>query len=803
MQKVTFKEASFGFSASRISELKKQKVEYKIIGQQRAVLALKRGLEIKATGFNVFVMGESGTGRWTTVNEVLKDFKPDYSALFDIAYVYNFNNPLEPNALFFPGGEGRNFRKSLKKSILEILDKASSMLMSESYLSASSRISNETDALETSLFLKFSALMQEKGFKFLQTKKENGESSFDLNPIWNGKEMTFLELQDAVVEKKLKTSEFDSIKKEYYKCLDLLGNLFDDLIAHNLETNKKLQKLFESYVYPIITEGLTPLFDLVKSFEKKYYSDGKKHTEKLLLFLENIQKNLKEKKRLFDQNFKRSKQRRKFMSKYDINLVCENSPKKNYIITENLPNFANLFGAIDGSSISDVSTIDAHMRISAGAVHKAYGGYLILRLQDLLAEEDCFFYLKRVLQSGQIKIHTSPSSTTKSIFNPVAIPANFKVILIGEANSYDLMYQYDQDFAKLFKICAEFSPIMVRNTENEIAFISFVDQISKKYKTPKIMNSAYSKLLVYACKLAGSRNFISTQFAKISDIILHASQLAKNNGVDFIDGKIITQTLDELRFLSSLPEQEYLDSLKYGIVFLSVSGKKVGCINGLAIQDRGYFAFGVPEVITAQSSPGENGLVNIESEVGFSGEVYDKAHLIISSLLKNTYARNLKLSIDASICFEQSYGMIEGDSASCAEFLVLLSSIAEIPIRQDFAITGSLNQHGDVQPIGGVSEKVIGFFNACKIIGFTGTQGVVIPKANIQDLFLNDEILNAIKNGSFTIYAISKIDDAVKLFMETSHEKILKAVQSRLENFNSVMKKLVQLEKQKTAEGGN
>ena len=404
--------------------------------------------------------------------------------------------------------------------------------------------------------------------------------------------------------------------------------------------------------------------------------------------------------------------------------------------------------------------------------------------------------MKRVLQSGKIEIQISPSSNNpSSIFKPVAIPANFKVILIGDEDTYDVIYQSDADFSKLFKICAEFSPVMVRSEKNEAAFISLVERMVKSYAVKKIDNSGYASLLAYACKLAGSRKFISTQFAKIADVILQASLIANESEAKTINDAIISQTLERVRFFSSLPEQEYLEELRCGILSLTVEGKKIGSVNGLAVQDRGYFSFGVPEVITAQSSPGEMGVINIETEVGFSGEIYDKAHLIISSLLKNTYARDTKLSVDASVCFEQSYGMVEGDSASCAEFLVLLSSIAEVPIRQDLAVTGSLNQLGDVQPIGGVSEKIVGFFNACKIIGYTGTQGVIIPEANVQDLFLPDEVLQAIKDGTFNIYAAKKIDDVVALFTERSTEEICTAVKKRLTEFNRVMKKLASVEK--------
>ncbi|MEL3909262.1 MAG: AAA family ATPase [Treponemataceae bacterium] len=795
MRKIGYKEAGFSFSSSKIDKLKKITIDTEIIGQKRAVEAIKMGLKLKAPGFNIFVMGGSGTGRRTTVTELAKKLKPDYKDLTDIAYVYNFKKQLEPDAIFFPAGEGAEFRSKLKQAIGKIVSTGASLVRSESYLTSVNRIINESNAHETELLINFEAKTKAAGFKLVQVKQEGAPNSFDLTPIYEGVETNFLELRDLVEQKKLLSKDFDTIKENYYKCFESMNGLFDAIQINQEKTQEKLEKLLQDSVKPIISKNLKPIFDKAKTFEKKFKPDEKNLYEKIITFLKNIKTDLENKAFTFTHNFKNHNQKKKFLSKYDINLICENSIEKDYLITENLPTFSNLFGSIESSSTQEPSVIDAHMRISPGAVHKAFGGFLVLRFSDLIADEDSYFYLKRVLQSGKIEIQTSPSSNIPAgMFKPVPIPANFKVILIGDENTYDVVYQADGDFSKLFKICAEFSPVMLRNEENEAAFVALVERIAKKHKIKKIDNSGYASLLAFACKLSGSRKFISTRFASISDVLLQASLIAEEISAPSINEEVITKTLARQRFFSSLPEQEYLEELKCGIVFLSVEGKKIGSVNGLAVQERGYFSFGVPEVITAQSSPGENGVINIETEVGFSGEIYDKAHLIISSLLKNTYAKDIKLSVDASICFQQSYGMIEGDSASCAEFLVLVSSIAQIPLRQDLAITGSLNQHGDVQPIGGVSEKVEGFFNACKILGFTGTQGVVIPEANVQDLFLSDEVLQAIKDGIFTIYSVEKIDEVVSIFTETKASVISEAIKTRLGQFNRVMTKLVSIE---------
>lgn len=796
MRKLSFHEAEFRFSLEKIEKLKSLGTKSEIIGQQRALKALEMGLGLKASGFNIFVMGDSGTGRRTAINKVLADFKVNYKNVCDIAYVYNFQNPFEPDAIFFPAAKGLSFKRSLKQALNDVLDMTVSLSCSESYLTKSNRILSESNAIETRLLLDFESEMSDRGFRLVQIKQEGVPSSFDLNPIIDGKDVSFSDLQEKLEHAEISEKDFRSLKEKYYTCLEDMNGFFDKIKANQAVCKEKLKNLLYASVEPIIASCLKPLFEKVKGFELLFVKDGKENCEKLRVFLQNIEKNLIETVQVFYKGFKQSANKKKFLAKYDINVICENSSEKNYVVSENLPSFSNLFGSIDTASLTESSVRDAHMRICPGAVHRAFGGYLILRLQDLLQEEDSYFYLKRVLQSEKIEIQVSSSSNSgASVFKPKALPAKFKLIVIGEANSYDTMYETDPDFSKLFKVCAEFSSVMIRNDENELAFISFVNKIAEEHTVPTIETSAYARLLAYACELSGSRKFISTQFSKVSDLILQAALIAKRKSSKTIDEAIITQTIKDLRFLYSLPEEEYLNELKFASVFLTVSGKKIGSINGLAVQDRGYFSFGLTERITAQSSPGETGLINIESEVGFSGEVYDKAHMIISSLLKNTYARDTKLSVDASICFEQSYGIIEGDSASCAEFLALLSSISEIPFRQDLAITGSLNQHGDVQAIGGLSEKIEGFFKVCKILGFTGSQGVVIPEANCEDLFLSDEVLKAVKEGSFSIYAIRTIDEAVEIFSDCSHEEISKAVKLRLENFNRVMKKIVSVEK--------
>ncbi len=791
LKKLSVAELDFSIPPKKIRELKKLKSRSPIIGQERAVSAIQLGLNIESEGFNIFVMGASGTGRRTVLNELLKDFKPNKDEIQDIAYVYNFAKKFEPKALFFPAGKGAEFKGDLKQSINDIAKASLQLVNSESYLTAQKKLIAKNTGVESTMLAEFETKMIGEGFKLIQSKDPN-DPSVDLVPLIEGKEVDFNQIQSAVAQGKFPKKNLEKIRKRYFTGLEEMSALFETLRNKREETEQKLDLLLTDSVKPIIETKLKPVFDLAKGFDNVNAKNKKQkeNTKNILAFLKTAQDDLVSKVGIYTRPFKNAGQKKAFFSRYAINLVCEHNDNKNYVVTENLPNFANLFGTIENSLTG------AHLKICPGAVHKAFGGYLILRLQDLLTEEDSWFYLKRILQSGTIEIQNPPSSNNSTnVFKPEPLPAHFKVILVGGENSYDILYQEDPDFHKLFKVCAEFDSVMLMSDKNMAALLSLADEICKNANILKFTDSGYADLIVYASKLAESRHLITTRFTKISDLITKANFIAKEKGVSKINSEILEETINHNDYLNSLIEEKFNESLKLKETLLQVSGKKTGNINGLAVQDRGYYAFGTPVTISAQASPGNAGIINIESESGLSGEIYYKAHLIISSLLRKKYTQDFPLSIEATLCFEQSYGLIEGDSASCAEFLALLSAIAQIPLRQDIAITGSLNQHGEVQPVGGVNEKIAGFFNTCEILGFTGTQGVIIPESNKNNIFLSKKILQAVKQNRFSIWTIKDIDDAIEILSGITLTEFNNAITEKLKSFNEKIKEKICLNK--------
>ena len=790
-EKLTVNELEFSFPESKIRELKHNGIEPQIVGQDRAVKAIELGLGITGEGYNIFVMGAPGTGRRTVLSSLLKNYKPNRAKLQDIAYAHNFAKSAEPAALFFPAGKGRAFRNALRKAAEKIHTRTLLLLKSERFLAEQKAIITQTDNKENVLLMEFETKMLKAGFKMLQIKGDANQS-IDLIPIVKGKEIPMNELQSKAARGKFPEHELNSLRKKYYASLDEMSTLFALLREKRIEADKNLTAHQKESIKPIIKEELKTLLQMVETFNALCENEKQKEdTKKIVAYLKHTEDDLINRIKIYSSEFKSNKIKKMFLGRYTINLICENKNDKNYVVIENLPSFTNLFGTIETHSESNAPEINGHLKIRGGAVHRAFGGYLIVRLRDLLDEEDSWVYLKRILQSGKIEIQMPPSGNhMPSIFKPEALPADFKIIIIGGEYSYDILYQEDPDFYKLFKVCAEFDSVMQKTDENVDALISLADHLCKKKNTLPLTDSGYARLVSYSSELAESRTLLTAQFTKISDLIIEADFYARKQGRKTICAEVLNDVIEKRRYFHSLPEQKFAEMIRFGEILIDVSGMQHAKINGLAVEERGYHSFGAPVAVTAQASPGTGGIINIEREAGLSGEIYDKAHLIITSLLRKKFSQNTPLSISASICFEQSYSYIDGDSASCAEFLALVSAIGEFPMRQDIAVTGSLNQHGMVQPVGGISEKIEGFFSACKILGFTGTQGVMIPYSNKNNLFLSKKIIDAVADGKFNIWTIKTIDEGIKLLSGLDKETYTHAVSFKLNAFYEKVKEI-------------
>lgn len=786
-RELSLSEIQFSIPEAKIAELTAKAPHKPIVGQDRAVSALELGLGIHGEGYNIFIMGASGTGRRTVLSSLLKDYKPNQAELQDIAYVYNYRHPYEPAALFFPAGEGKKFQQTVKTAVENVYKQAQQLEKSENFLSAQKKIVSAVDGEENSLLADFEIKMLTCGFKLLQLKEDSNQS-IDLVPLIRGKEVSFAELQSMVSRKKFSESKLNELREVYYSSLDEMTDLFALLRRNRKESEEKLKQLYLDLLKPIIADEFEAVYQLVNAYPSETES-GKKANEKIAYFLKKTEADLLSRAFLYAEPFKSSRHKKTFFGRYAVNLICENSEDKSYIVDETLPSFSNLFGTIEGHGDDEGIVANGHLHIRGGSVHRALGGFLILRLKDLLEEDDSWVYLKRVLQSGSIAVQSPPAGThNPSLYKPEPIPACLKVIIVGGEYTYEILYQEDPDFYKLFKVCAEFDSVMPYTDENLAAVLSLIETFVENQHSLPFSDSGYAKLLAYTVEMSGCRHLISAQFTKISDFVAEANYVASKHGSTMITEAIVQKTIEQRHYLSALPEEKFAEMVELKEILIDTSGTAVGKVNGLAVEERGFHTFGIPVSVTAQASPGTAGIINIEREAGLSGEIYDKAHLIISSLLRQRYALDFPLSISAAICFEQSYGIIDGDSASCAEFFALLSAIGKIALRQDIAVTGSVNQLGMVQPVGGISEKITGFFDTCAICGFTGTQGVLIPQSNKNNLFLPDRVLKAVSEKRFTIWAIRDIDEGIELLSGMDRESLTGCISSALKSFAETVK---------------
>ncbi len=525
----------FSIPEERVRTLREQCRSTSIIGQDRAISALELGLGIKADGYNIFIMGASGTGRRTVLTSLLANYKANPSDLQDMAYVYNFARPLEPKALFFPAGSGAYFKKTLKSAIESIRRQVLQLSKSEVFAAASKKISASADQEENKLLSDFEQTMLTHGFKLIQIKDDDARS-MDLIPLLRGKPISFDELQELAARGKVATETVNALREEYYASLDLMADLFATIKDIRKVTERKIRALKAESAGPIIENELAVLKSLCKN--------GTENAT-VLEHLESVKEDLLSKVHVYSERFRSASARKAFFDRYAINLVCESTLGQSHVVQEEVPTFANLFGSIEPSGPNDDFTINGHMRLRPGSVHRASGGFLILRLQDLLLEEGAWPYLKRVLQSGKAEIQTPPTGNhLPSLLKPQPLPVRVKAILIGGEHSYDFLYQEDPDFQKLFKVCAEFDSVMPATDENLKSFISFALGFSQQQGTLPLDDSGLARIIAYSARIADDRTLLTTRFTRISDLILEADFFARSKNAQIISREMVSGAIE-------------------------------------------------------------------------------------------------------------------------------------------------------------------------------------------------------------------------------------------------------------------
>ena len=712
-----------------------------IIGQDRAVRALQFGLRIENKGFNIFVTGLPGTGRKTAILDFIRDLADGRPTPSDWCYVNNFQDSSRPNAIRLPPGKGSELKKAMEKFVTNMQTALREAFESEDYAKRRDATLQRVNRERADIVSSVNKMAQEAGFTIQQSP-----IGVTLVPLIEGKPLSdqeFLQLP-AVLQQKINRSreELQARIGEAFRPLRDVARRADKEIG-------ELNKQVASYALAPSIEDLQEQFKGIEEVDAYVKAVEADIIENLPLIL-GAQKEVP-----IDPT-----------RNYQVNLVVDNSSTRGAPAEIELnPTYARLFGYSERESRMGTLVTDYTM-VRGGTAHRANGGFLIIPADQMFRDPFIWDALKRMLSTGKLEIEDPIAKLgyliTKSL-QPEPIPFDGKVVIIGSPQVYSILFGLDPDFRELFKVKADFDITMDRTEVNVLRYASFVCALSNREKLLHLSQGALGAIIEYSSRLADDQNKLSTQFALVADVIREANFYALEERAEVIDHRHIDRALEEKIYRSNLIQKKIEELIAEGTLLVDVEGKKVGQVNGLAVLATGDYAFGRPSRITASVGVGREGVADIERLSQLGGTSHTKGVFILTGYLKDRYAVDAPLSLSASLVFEQSYSGVEGDSASSTELYALLSALSGVPIKQYIAVTGSVNQKGEVQAIGGVNHKVEGYFEVCKKLGLTGDQGCMIPESNVRNLMLRDDVVEAVREGRFHIYPVKTIDEGIEV----------------------------------------
>ncbi|WP_028894618.1 Lon protease family protein [Syntrophorhabdus aromaticivorans] len=722
------------------------------IGQEKAMRALDFGLSMDSSGFNIFALGETGTGKMTTVMTALKEKAAGEKVPEDWCYVHNFKDPDTSIAIPLDPGNGIAFQKEMDDLVKAVRLEIPKAFESKEYEMQKNRIMEEFQQKQSEYFSRLDEEAKTRGFAV-----KRGPTGVLIAPIReNGEPLT--------------KEEFEALDEKARKKMEETGRMFqeklNDVVRVLRDADKLVHDMLAKLERMVALDLVGPLIEVMKT---KYKNNGK-----ITAYLEDVKEeilsHLDEFRPTEEQPsplpFLKMPKAEPSFAKYTVNVIVNHSDSKGApVVFESNPTYLNLFGRIEYRVAYGMASTDFTM-IKAGALHRANGGYLVIDIMDLFKNPFSYDALKRALKNREIKIEDVLEqyrmiSTTG--LKPEAVPLNTKVVLVGSPYIYYILYSLDEESRELFKVKADFDSRMDRTPESMAQYAGFIANCQREEKLLPFDRTGVASIIELSSRFADHQDKLSVKFSSIMDLMREAHYWAKKEGSAVVKGKHVRKAIEEKVFRVNRVEERMREMMLEDTIIVDTSGTKVGQVNGLAVLDLGDYSFGKPSRITAKTFAGKAGIVNIERETKMSGKIHEKAILIISSYLGSKYATKNPISLSASITFEQLYEMIEGDSATCAELYALLSSISGVPLKQNYAVTGSMDQNGDVQPIGGVNQKIEGFFELCKIRGLDGSQGVIIPKRNAKHLVLKQEVVEAVREGKFSIYTIDTMEEGLEL----------------------------------------
>ena len=721
------------------------------IGQDRGIKALEFGLQVDVKGYNIFIEGPSGVGKTMYTKNYLNKIAPKKKVPSDWCYIYNFDNPNEPIAVSLPAGQGKEFKDAMDGFIKEIRKDIKNTFNNDDFEKEKALIKQEFEA-------KRSKLLE-------QLNEDASKYNFQVKTAQNG-----IYMMPVVDGKVVQEEEFDKLADEVKKEYEEKSVYVQEQIMNVISQIKEIERQSDKK----ISEWQSNVALLTVNVHINYLKSKYKRNKKINKFLNDVKQDvLKNVPTFLEDETKHANQPQNPMQKkpdpclnYRVNLFIDNSQLEGApVIMDSNYSYHNIFGSLEYENVYGALKTD-HTMLKPGLLQKANGGYIILQAKDLLANGMCYDALKKALRIKELSIENTADQRSSMVLvslKPEPIPLNLKVILIGSPSIYQTLLAMDSDFRKLFKIKVEFEDDAPITEENVNKLAQIIHGFCEHEELPHLDKSAMARLVEYASKLAGSHKKVSTRFDDLIQVASEAGTWAKLSKSKVVTAKFIDKALEERVERVKKYDSKYLEMIKENSLLINTSGYEVGQLNGLTVLSIGDYTFGKPAKITVNTYTGKNGIINIEREVEISGPSHSKGVLILSAYLGEMFAQDIPLCLTASICFEQLYNGVDGDSASSTELYGLLSSLSGIPINQAIAVTGSVNQKGEIQPIGGVNEKIEGFFQICKLRGLNGTHGVMIPVQNIDNLQLSDEIINAVKNKQFHIYAVSTIEEGIEV----------------------------------------
>ncbi|MGH9815266.1 MAG: Lon protease family protein [Candidatus Acidiferrales bacterium] len=739
-----------------------------VVGQDRALRALKMGVELSAPGYNIFVCGLAGTSRGGMITRLIEEIHPRTELAPDRCYVNNFKNPDRPRLLTLSRGLANSFKKDVQAGIEFLRRRIPQVFEGEPFQRQKTRIVERFTAREKELMDEFTRRIARDQFA-LGRMQVGAVALPEIFPVLEGQMVPIEEIPKLVQEGKIETTTAEDLERKYDQFRQEFTVVYRKTLTLSRELASEMSYL-EQEAASVLVDGV------IQELKEKYPG------EKIAEYLDEVHNHILDNLDPFkereteeasadqaspDGNPRPTQHERDPFRVYGVNVILAHGENDGFpVIFETTPTYANLFGTIHRSYDSRGGgwTSD-FMDLRGGSLLRSDGGYLVMYALDALSEPGVWRSLKRMLNHSKLEIQPPDAFFPfgPPAMKPEPIDVNVKIVLIGDRNMYELLYEYEEDFRKIFKVRAEFDEEMLMNDEVLLQYGGRLRKLQQDERLCAFDRTAIARMIEYGVRLAGRRKKVTARFSELLDLARESCYIARQSGEAPVNADHVREAIEMRIERHNLLETKFREMIEEGVLLIDTEGDRVGQVNGLSVLEIGGYAFGKPARITAAAAPGKTGIINIEREANLSGRFHDKGVHIISGYLRSLFSQDKPLSLTASLCFEQSYTGVDGDSASSTEIYALLSALAGVPIRQDIAVTGSVNQQGEIQAIGGVNQKIEGFYYSCRVKGITGRQGVMIPEENTEDLMLHEEVRDAVRQRKFHIYPVRTIEQGIEI----------------------------------------